>query len=148
VSHSYLLDTNMVSYIVSGASAAARAHLLRLDGKSAIYVSAISEAELRFGMAKGAKHPVRIAMMERFLAKATVLPWGHEEAVAYGELRARLQIAGAPLGALDTLIAAHALAIDAVLVTHDKAFGKLRQAGLERALQIADWATDLPAWVI
>jgi tRNA(fMet)-specific endonuclease VapC len=138
----------MVSYIVSGASAAARAHLLRLDGKSAIYVSAISEAELRFGMAKGAKHLVRIAMMERFLAKATVLPWGHEEAVAYGELRARLQIAGAPLGALDTLIAAHALAIDAVLVTHDKAFGKLRQVGLERALQIADWATDLPAWVI
>jgi tRNA(fMet)-specific endonuclease VapC len=148
VSQSYLLDTNMVSYVVSGASAAARAHLLRLDGKSAIYVSAISEAELRFGMAKAAKHPIRIAMMERFLAKAAVLPWGHEEAVAYGELRARLQTAGTPLGALDTLIAAHALAIDAVLVSHDKAFHKLHKAALERGLQVVDWATDLPGLVV
>ena len=148
MSQSYLLDTNMVSYIVSGASAAARTQLLRLDGKSAVYVSAISEAELRFGMAKGPKHATRIAMMERFLSKATVVQWGHEEAVAYGELRAHLQAAGSPLGALDTLIAAHALAIDAVLVTHDKAFHKLKQAGLERVPQIADWATDLPAWVI
>lgn len=138
----------MVSYIVSGASAAARAQLLRLEGKNAIYVSAISEAELRFGMAKGPKHPLRIAMMERFLAKATVLPWGHEAAVAYGELRARLQAAGSPMGALDTLIAAHALAIDAVLVTHDKAFHRLNKAGLERALQVADWATDLAAWLV
>jgi tRNA(fMet)-specific endonuclease VapC len=147
VSQPYLLDTNMVSYIVSGASAAARAELLRLDGKSAVYVSAISEAELRFGMAKGPKHSVRIAMMERFLSKATMLSWGHEEAIAYGELRARLQAAGTPLSALDTLIAAHGLSKDAVLVTHDKGFGKLKQARLERALQIVDWATDLPAWV-
>jgi tRNA(fMet)-specific endonuclease VapC len=147
VSQSYLLDTNMVSYIVSGASAAARSYLLRLDGKSAVYVSAITEAELRFGMAKGAKHAIRVAMMERFLTKATVLPWGHEEAVAYGELRAELQASGSPLGALDTLIAAHALAIDAVLVTHDKAFHKLKHQGSERALQVVDWATDLPAWL-
>jgi tRNA(fMet)-specific endonuclease VapC len=148
VSQPYLLDTNMVSYIVSGASAAARSQLLRLDGKDAVYVSAISEAELRFGMAKGPKYATRIAMMERFLMKATVLPWGHEEAIAYGELRARLQVVGSPLGALDSLIAAHALAIDAVLVTHDKGFGKLKTAGLKRSLHIADWATDLPAWVV
>jgi tRNA(fMet)-specific endonuclease VapC len=148
VSQSYLLDTNMVSYVVSGASATARAQLLRLDGKSTVYVSAISEAELRFGMTKGPKHPIRIAMMERFLMKATVLPWGREEAVAYGELRARLQAAGTPLGALDTLIAAHALAIDAVLVTHDKAFHKLNKAGLERVLQVVDWAMDLPGELV
>jgi tRNA(fMet)-specific endonuclease VapC len=133
---------------VSGASAAARAHLLRLEGEISVYVSAISEAELRFGMAKGPKHATRITMVERFLMKAAVLPWGHEEAVAYGELRARLQAAGSPLGALDTLIAAHALAIDAVLVTHDKGFHKLSKTGTEHALQVVDWATDLPAWVL
>ena len=144
MSQSYLLDTNTVSYIVSGLSQAARMQLLRLEGRSAVYLSAISEAELRFGMAKGPKHPVRIAMMERFLAKATVLAWGREEAAAYGELRAGLQAAGSPLGALDTLIAAHALAADAVLVTHDKAFHRLKLVNLNRKLQVVDWATDLP----
>jgi tRNA(fMet)-specific endonuclease VapC len=144
VSESYLLDTNMVSYMVSGASSAARTQLVRLEGKSAVYVSAITEAELRFGMAKGPKLPTRIAMMERFLAKATVLPWAREEAAAYGELRARLQIAGSLLGALDMLIAAHALAINAALVTHDKGFHKLTTVQLPREFQIVDWATDLP----
>jgi tRNA(fMet)-specific endonuclease VapC len=148
VSQSYLLDTNTVSYVVSGASSAARSHLLRLDGKSAVYVSAISEAELRFGIEKGPKHATRIAMMERFLMKATVQPWGHEEAVAYGELRARLQAIGSPLGALDTLIAAHAVALGAVLVSHDKAFHKVHKAGLDRGLQVVDWATDLPGLVV
>ena len=148
MSQPYLLDTNMVSYIVSGASPAARAQLLRLEGKSAVYVSAISEAELRFGIAKGPKHPTRIAMMEHFLTKATVLSWGHEEAVTYGELRASLQATGSPLGALDTLIAAHALAIDAVLVTHDKSFLKLKLANRDRKFQVVDWATDLAGWLV
>ena len=147
MSQSYLLDTNMVSYIVSGASQRARAQLLRLDARDAVYVSAISEAELRFGMAKGAKHVTRIAMMERFLAKATVLAWDREAAVAYGTLRAGLERSGTPLGAMDTLIAAHALAAGAVLVTHDAAFHKLRSLGLKPVLQAVDWATDLPGSV-
>jgi tRNA(fMet)-specific endonuclease VapC len=144
VSQSYLLDTNMVSYIVSGASQRARAHLLRLDPAGMVHVSAISEAELRFGMAKGAKHATRIAMMERFLGKATVLAWDHDAAVAYGALRAALERAGTPLGALDTLIAAHALAAGAVLVTHDAAFHRLRTLAMKPGLQVVDWATDLP----
>ena len=144
MSASYLLDTNMVSYIVSGASQRARAHLLRLDAADDVSVSAISEAELRFGMAKGAKHATRVAAMERFLAKATVLAWDHEAAIAYGTLRAGLERSGIPLGALDTLIAAHALAAGAVLVTHDGAFQRLRTLGLKPALQVVDWATDLP----
>lgn len=144
MSQSYLLDTNMVSYIVSGASQRARAHLLRLDPAGMVHVSAISEAELRFGLAKGAKHATRIAMMERFLGKATVLAWDHDAAVAYGALRAALERAGTPLGALDTLIAAHALAAGAVLVTHDAAFHRLRTLAMKPGLQVVDWATDLP----
>lgn len=135
----------MVSYIVSGASQRARAHLLRLDPAGMVHVSAISEAELRFGMAKGAKHATRIAMMERFLGKATVLAWDHDAAVAYGALRAALERAGTPLGALDTLIAAHALAAGAVLVTHDAAFHRLRTLAMKPGLQVVDWATDLPS---
>ena len=72
------------------------------------------------------------------------MPWGHEEAVAYGDLRARMQAAGTLLGALDTLIATHALTIGAVLVTHDRGFDSLNKTRLGRVLQIADWASDLP----
>jgi len=53
---------------------------------------------------------------------------------AYAEVRSRLEAAGTPLGALDTLIAAHAMAAGAVLVTGDKAFRKVRK------LRVANWA--------
>jgi tRNA(fMet)-specific endonuclease VapC len=73
-----------------------------------------------------------------------VLAWDHDAAVAYGGLRAALERAGTPLGALDTLIAAHALAAGAVLVTHDAAFHRLRTLAMKPGLQVVDWATDLP----
>lgn len=139
MSRRYLLDTNMVSYVVSGEAETARDAVRRLAPTDSVLVSAISEAELRFGMAKAPGQTVRIARMERFLAKAQVLAWGHEEALVYGELRARLEAQGKPLGPLDLLIAAHALAVDATLVTHDAGFSKLNTLGLSRSLQIVDW---------
>lgn len=137
MSQRYLLDTNMVSYVVSGEAETARDALRRLAPEDTVVVSAISEAELRFGMAKAPGQTIRIARMERFLSKAQVLPWGHDEAVAYGELRARLEAAGKPLSPLDLLIAAHALAAEATLVTHDAGFSKLHTAGVE--LPMVDW---------
>ncbi len=68
----------------------------------------------------------------------TIFPWDHAAAEAYGKLRARQEARGKTLGPNDLQIAAHAIALGAVLVTHDRAFRHLTGlAGLE------DWATDL-----
>ena len=60
-----------------------------------------------------------------------MLAWDSAAAAAYGELRAELERTGHALGALDTLIAAQALATGAILVTDDKAFGKAKKLRIE-----------------
>jgi tRNA(fMet)-specific endonuclease VapC len=62
-----------------------------------------------------------------------VLPWNAEAAERYGTLRATLESQGTPLGSLDTLIAAHALASRCTLVTNDKAFGRVAE------IAVQDW---------
>ena len=118
----YMLDTNTVSYITKGHSKAARARMLNLEEDEVVCLSVITEAEIRYGLAK---RPEAVALRERmewFLAAVKVLPWGRDEARAYGVLRANLESSGKTLENMDMLIAAHAIAIGAVLVTNDKAF--------------------------
>ena len=76
--------------------------------------------------------------MEGFLAKIPILPWGSEEALVYGGLRAKQEAAGKPLESMDLLIAAHALAQGAVLVTNDKAFAQVKELPAT-----VNWAIDL-----
>lgn len=134
----YLLDTNMVSYIARRKSTAARTRLEAIGQDDVLSVSAITEAEVRYGLAKrpGA-HALRAAM-EGFLFKVRVLRWGSAEAAAYGELRAKLEAMGITLAEMDLLIAAHAVGADAVLVSHDKAFQHVTSF-----LKVVDWATDI-----
>jgi tRNA(fMet)-specific endonuclease VapC len=134
----YLLDTNMVSYIARRKSPAARASLEAIGHEDVLSISSITEAEIRYGLAKrpGA-HALRAAM-EGFLFKVRILSWGSAEAAAYGELRAKLEAAGITLAEMDLLIAAHAVGTGTVLVSHDKAFHHVSSF-----LKIADWATDI-----
>lgn len=138
MSITYLLDTNTVSYIIKGSSPAARARLEALDNQHLACISAITEAELRYGLAKRpAAHKLHAAV-EAFLLKLHILPWSSDEAAAYGLLRAQLEAAGTTLSQMDMLIAAQALAQNAVMVTNDKAF--LQVAALP---QTVNWASDL-----
>ena len=133
-----MLDTNMVSYIAKGQSKAARTRMLNLEEDEVACLSVITEAEIRFGLAK---RPEAVALRERmewFLAAVKVLPWGREEAKAYGALRARLECSGKTLENMDLQIAAHAVATSAVLVTNDKAF-----AQVDELHATVNWATDL-----
>jgi tRNA(fMet)-specific endonuclease VapC len=132
-----MLDTNTVSDIVKGKSLTARAKLANLQHGEVACISAITEAELQYGLAKTPKARVIRSVVEAFVAKIQVLPWGREEALAYGAFRAKQEAAGKPLGNLDMLIAAHAISVGAVLVTNDKAL-----------LRVADpptvnWSTEL-----
>jgi tRNA(fMet)-specific endonuclease VapC len=132
----YLLDTNTVSYILTGRSSTARRKLDDNLGQAAI--STITEGELRFGLAKNPNAVKLRKAVESFLAVITVLPWDSAAARSYGVMRAKMAAAGTPLGALDMMIASHAASLDAILVTTDKAF---RHA--EGLHSRANWATDL-----
>ena len=77
------------------------------------------------------------AAVEAFLLRVDVLPCSRATAVHYGALRAELTRAGKPLAPLDMLIAAHALEVDAILVTNDAAFAQVR------GLRLEDWTRSI-----
>ncbi|HEX4580541.1 MAG TPA: type II toxin-antitoxin system VapC family toxin [Acidobacteriaceae bacterium] len=134
----YLLDTNTVSHIVRGRSVAARVRLSGLGPRESASISTITEAEIRYGLAKRPHAHALASAVEGFLAKIAVLPWDRDEALAYGHLRARMEAAGKALGNLDMLIAAQAIARDTTLVTSDKAFSLVKELSV-----IENWAVDL-----
>jgi len=133
----FMLDTNTVSHVMKGKSKLAREKLASLRENQIACISVITEAELRYGVAKS-KNKGLAVLVDWFLAKVQVRPWGREEAKVYGELRAKQEAAGRTLGNLNMLIAAHAIAIGATLVTADKTFSHV--SDLER---VVNWATDL-----
>lgn len=133
----YLLDTNTVSYIVKGRSPMARARLATL-GEGIAAISSITEAELLYGLARFPQLKALDSALPAFLGKIQVMSWGREEAAAYGKLRAKQEAPGKTLGNLDMLIAAHAVATGAILVTSDAAFGQVADIR-----QIENWATDI-----
>ena len=133
----YLLDTNMVSYIVKGRSPVARTRLLTLQHDEIAAVSSITQAEIRYGLAKRPEATALKTLMEGFLASVQVFPWGRDEADAYGHVRAKLEKAGISLGSMDLMIATHAISVGATLVTNDKAFAQVN------GLLTANWASGL-----
>lgn len=128
----YLLDTNIASYAIKGNFPRVREKLLEVP-ISDVGISVISEAELRFGAArKGATPQLKLAV-EEFLVRVEIVPWDSEAARQYAGLRSTLEDAGTPIANFDFMIAAHALAVSAVLVTHDRVFRRVKH------LKIEDW---------
>lgn len=116
----------------------ARRHLSQLMPSEIACISSITEAELWYGLARIGGGERRSSALRAFLGRIQVLPWGSREAAAYGTFRSQQETIGKPLGPLDTLIAAHAIAVDAVVVSNDHAFrNAVGLPGLEA------WATDL-----
>ena len=134
----YMLDTNTVSYILKGMSPAARIRLSTLGPNEVTCISSITEAELWYGLDRIGGGERRRHALRSFVGRIRVLSWGSEEAAAYGTFRAKQEAIGRPLGPLDTLIAAHAIAVGAYLVSNDTTFQQaVDLPGLEA------WATDL-----
>ena len=127
----------MVSYILTGRSAAARAHLAGLAGNESACISAITEGELRYGVEESGNERQRNAL-QGFLQRMHVLPWDSTAAMEYGRLRAKQENVGKTLGPLDMQIAAHAIALAATLVTRDKGFQQI-----DDLPGMVNWAVDL-----
>lgn len=129
----YMLDTNTVSHLVRGHAGVA-GHVVAVPMAN-LCLSAITEGALAFGLAKRPDaHRLHTAVRE-LLKRIEVLPWDSAASWRYGALRKELERQGRPLGPLDLLIAAHALAAGAVLVTNDQAFAQAPGLALE------DWTT-------
>ena len=129
----YLLDTNTASYVIKGHSPRVRERLLKVP-MAEVGISVVTEAELRFGMARLPEATRLKTVVEEFLLRVEVLPWNSEAARHYARIRATLEKEGEPMGNLDMMIAAQALAADAVLVTHDRVFRRVK------GLRVEDWS--------
>ena len=128
----YLLDTNTASYIIKGNRPALDHHLVKVPMVQ-LAISAVTEGELRFGAARLPRATHLHQLIEEFFLRVAILPWDSGAARLYGDLRATLERAGRPMGNLDLMIAAHALALDFVLVTNDQAFRRIKK------LKVEDW---------
>jgi tRNA(fMet)-specific endonuclease VapC len=129
----YLLDTNTVSHILKGDIPRVRKCLLKVP-MSEVAISVVTEAELRFGVARRPEATRLQIAVDEFLLRLGCLPWDSTVAQQYAHLRAALERDGEPMGNLDMMIAAHALAIPAVLVSSDHVFRRVKQ------LKTQDWA--------
>lgn len=117
----YLLDTNIVSYLLKNQFPVLRSKF-EAAGAAATAISCITEAEVFFGIAKKAGAPRLKIAAEEFFRVGTVLPWDSAAARTYGSLRAAQERKGRPLSTEDLMIAAHALSLNLFLVTSDSAF--------------------------
>jgi tRNA(fMet)-specific endonuclease VapC len=113
-----LLDTNICIYALKQNDVV----LGRLLAERPIDValSVITEAELRTGAAKSTSPAKTTRLLENFLRPLSVLAFTSDDALAYAELRAKLERAGTPLGPLEHLIAAQAVARKLTLVSNNE----------------------------
>lgn len=111
----YLLDTNVISDLIRNPQGKAARRLAKV-GEDAICTSVIVAAELRYGVAKSGSARLQKAV-EDLLGEIEVLPFESPADADYGDIRASLEAAGTPIGSNDLLIAAHARAVGAVIVT-------------------------------
>lgn len=128
----YMLDTNIVSDLLRNPDGRAVKRIADV-GPDAICVSIITAAELRYGCARKGSAKL-LAHVEAILESVQVLAFDVPADAEYGGIRAELEAAGKPIGPNDLLIAAHAYAAGAILVTDNT--GEFSRV---RGLQVENW---------
>jgi tRNA(fMet)-specific endonuclease VapC len=127
-----MLDTNVISDLIKNPKGKAAKRIARV-GENNICTSIIVAAELRYGCArKGSERLLK--SVEDLLAEIDVLPFESPADVEYGNIRSELENAGKPIGANDFLIAAHATAVNATIVT-----ANVDEFKRVRGLKVENW---------
>ncbi len=125
-----LLDTNTCIYIINNRPPNVLERFRKYKAGE-VGISSIAASELTYGVAKSGSVKNRKAL-DMFLAPLKVLPFDSQCLWFYADLRASLEKKGLTIGAMDTLIAAHALSIDGTLVTNNlKEFARVPKLKLE-----------------
>ena len=111
----YMLDTNIISDLIRNPQGKAATRIAKV-GEDNICTSIIVAAELRYGCAKSGSKRL-LQAVENILGEIDVLPFDIHGDAQYGAIRSRLEAIGKPIGGNDLLIAAHASAVQATVVT-------------------------------
>jgi len=132
----YLLDTDICSYVMKEYPIEV---LQKFDTVNAeqLCTSAITKAELLYGAEKLQSKRLT-QLVNRFLQRVRVMPWPEKAALIYARKRSELERVGTPIGNMDLLIAAHAMAINATVVTNNtRHFSKVPDLSFE------NWTTEV-----
>lgn len=129
----WMLDTNMCIYLIKKKPERVIRRLRELD-IHAVAVSSITVAELQYGVAKSARPEQNGLALAALLAPLRVEAFDDDAAAVYGVVRADLERAGTPIGSMDLLIAAHALALGSTIVTNN-----VREFGRVVGLKVENW---------
>ena len=114
----FLLDTDTCIYALKH-NTRVLANLLSKD-REEVFVSVISEAELRTGAAKSSSPIKTLRLIQKFLRPLTIVEFTSDDSAAYAHIRAKLERAGTPIGPLDTLIASQAVARKLTLISNNE----------------------------
>jgi tRNA(fMet)-specific endonuclease VapC len=134
----YLLDTNIISDVMRSSKGKCAARIAEV-GESSVFTSIIVVCELRFGVAK--KRSLELTRrLHGVLGAIDVANFEPPADIAYAQQRTKLESSGTPIGANDLLIAAHALALGAILVTDNE-----REFSRVPGLKIENWLRSTPA---
>ena len=133
----HMLDTSVCIELVRGRLSATLLAELRRRKIGSVGISTITIAELQFGVARSSDPDRNRVALAGFVAPLVVVPFDGPAASAYGRLRADLQRAGRPIGPMDMHIAAHALSLNAALVT-----GNEREFRRVAGLHVENWLKE------
>jgi len=130
-----LLDTNICIYIIKQQPSSVLKRFLEYQVGD-IGISSITLSELRYGVAKSTHREKNAKALDEFIIPLEVVSYDEDAAHTYGEIRAVLEKAGTPIGAMDMLIAAHAVSLGIPLVTNNA-----REFIRIPSLNVIDWTT-------
>jgi tRNA(fMet)-specific endonuclease VapC len=130
----YMLDTNICIYLIKQQPPKVLKHF-KSHTVGDIGLSSITLAELRYGVSKSRHIEKNQQALDEFILPLEIADFDEKAAREYGAIRAELERTGTPIGSMDMLIGAHALALGALLVTNNiKEFKQIRN------LKILDWS--------
>ena len=131
-----MLDTNICIYLIKKKPPQIWRHFQSYS-VGEIGLSAITVAELAYGVQKSSRPQQNQNALDHFLAPLVVAAFDAQAAATYGDIRTQLEQARTPIGALDTLIAAHALSLGVTLVTNN-----VREFSRVPNLRVVNWVSD------
>ena len=134
----YLFDTNILSDMMRDPNGVASQRFQQIAKSTPdirLCTSVVVQCELLFGLRRRT-NPRWQTHYEKVLESVEILPLSSTVVPSYASLRSRLEAAGTPIGANDLLIAAHALALDATLVSADAEFLRVPDLQLENWLAV------------